>query len=127
MERSEEELKIEQAAKDLARSILKIKSFNIPEVTDRKRYVADAAMVYLSQPFRDIITQIQREQMEFIILNSDIGQVGKMQELVSRGTINGADLIEARMKMLYEEHLRNAEETPKLNADEQYSVINPLD
>lgn len=115
------------AHKELLRDILGVKDFSqvrrqlSPE--ERKAYAADASIVYHSQPFLDIINEIQYEQLVFMGLQSE----NDRQLMIGRGTINGADLIEARMVALDAEHQQNVKDNQPVDGSQTYEPVNKLE
>jgi hypothetical protein len=122
----------EYLSTSLIRSLLKLKDFShITKLDDlsaqeRADYVAAASVVYQTQAFKDIIAEIQQDQMKFAVLNSDIGEAGQAQLMFTRGAINGADLIEQRMAELHSEHLKNTNPDKPLQGMEQHQVIGDI-
>lgn len=122
-----EEPNEEQASKELCREILKVKDFSqirrqlSPDA--RKEYAAAGSLVYNSQPFLDIIREIQQEQMEFTVLQSE----NDRQLMIARGTINGADLIESRMAALDVEHQANVKDAQPVDGSQEFEPINKLE
>jgi hypothetical protein len=117
----------EEASKKLCRQILKVKDFSkvkkLMAPDERKRYVADASIVYNSPVFKDIINEIQYDQLVFMGLQSD----NDRQLMIGRGTINGADLIEERFAKLHAEHIQNLEDSKPIDESNKYDPIIKLD
>lgn len=116
----------EAAALFICRQILKVKDFSQVKrqlsPDDRKPYAAAASLVYNSQPFLDIITEIQYDQLVFMGLQSE----NDRQLMIGRGTINGADLIETRMRELDAEHQQNVKDNQPIDIEDRYTPVTPL-
>lgn len=114
-------------AKHLCRLILKVKDFSQVKRNmspdERKAYVADASVVYNTQAFKDIITEIQYDQLVFMGLQSE----NDRQLMIGRGTINGADLIESRMAQLDAEHQQNVKDSQPVAGSQTYEPISKQD
>jgi hypothetical protein len=114
------------ADKELCRQILKVKDFSQVKrqlsPDERKQYAAAASLVYNSQPFKDIVTEIQYDQLVFMGLQSE----NDRQLMIGRGTINGADLIEQRMRELDAEHQQNVKDNQPADGS-PYEPINKLE
>ena len=119
----------ENLSKQLCRELLKLKDFSALQdldgnpyantEQDRKNYCAVASTIYLSKPFQDIIKLIQYEQMRFTVLESQ----NSVQDIMARGTINGAALIEERFEALHAEHLKNSKPEPIPEGTEKFDLI----
>jgi len=84
---------------------------------------AEGSMIYQSQTFKDIITEIQYEQLVFMGLQSD----NDRQLMIGRGTINGADLVEERFARLHAEHIQNLENARPVDESHKHDVITPIE
>lgn len=88
-----------------------------------KEYLAEAESIYRLRPWRDIINKFQHEQVQYVMTKSDGGEVGQLQQLVSRGGILFADYAEQEMKKLHISHLEVVSGSKELNDDEKYSIF----
>lgn len=117
----------EHADKILTREILKVKDFSQVKrqlsPDERKAYAAAASLVYNSEPFKDIIKEIQYDQMIFMSLQSE----NDRQLMIGRGTINGADLVESRMAALDVEHQQNMKDAQPVESSQIHEPINKLE
>lgn len=117
----------EFADKSLARDILKVKDFSQVKralsADERKAYCADAAVILNTQVFKDIINEIQYDQLVFMGLQSD----NDRQLMIGRGTINGADLVEERITTLAAEHEQNVRDAQPIPGGQQFEPITPLE
>ncbi len=115
--------KQEQASAALCRQILKLKTFDdiypsdLESGNEKRDYAAVASAIYLSRPFQDIIKQIQFEHMKTAALEAS----NMLEVSMSRGTINGADLVEERFRQLHLEHIATVPEPAK--DEEQFNPI----
>ena len=117
----------EDLSKQLVRQILKIKDFSrinkLMSPDERKQYASEGSMIYQSQAFKDIISEIQYEQLVFMGLQSD----NDRQLMIGRGTINGADLVEERIFKLHADHLQNLKDAQPIDDAHKHDVITSIE
>lgn len=127
-------IKIDELRKDLiykvsqerAAEILAIKPLNDEKemgALNYKEYLAEAELMYRLRPWRDIISKFQKEQLQYIMTKSDGGEVGQLQQLVSRGGILFADYAEQEMKKLHVSHLDVVSGNVELSDEEKYTIF----
>lgn len=116
-----------KVSQERAAEILAIKPFETKKemgATNYKDYLAEAESIYRMRPWKDIIKTFQQEQLKYIMLNTDGGDVGLQQQLVCRGGIIFADYAEKEMNKLHVSHLEVITGNKELSDEEKYSIFN---
>jgi hypothetical protein len=118
---------IYKVSQERAAEILGIKQFEDLNATmgreAYKAYLEEAERLYSLRPWKDIVKKIQYDQMIYIMTKSDGGEIGQLQQLVSRGAIIFADKAETELEALHLKYVDSITETQPLDENEKYSIF----
>jgi len=97
---------------------------------ERKMFVSEASMIYRNNAFQNVCKKIISNIKNFAALQTDANEFGQAQLMISRGTINGVQLILDEMEKMMNEHKENLRTEIQMNRpkpiDDTTQLINNL-
>lgn len=117
-----------KASQDRVSEILGIKRLNDDSLTltgeNYRVYLSEAELIYNTRPFKDIIKKYQKDQVDYIMKQSDGGEIGQLQQLVSRGGILFAEYAEKELNNLHLQYLDVKTGNVEIKEEEKYKIFN---